>query len=350
MAMADTYDAGLFEGDIALTVEDIAEMNDLDMDVETQKIYSKGTLWPEGKVYYSFDDGFPEFGKVPVLEAMADYENSTCLTFHETTEGQRLNITHRGRGCWSFIGRLKKVQDFSLGYGCRKKGTALHELGHAIGFFHEQNRPDRDRAVIIHRDNIRENKIGNFNLKKHTNYQGEPYAFNSIMHYGIYYFGITDDPTISVKNWELYEEQGRPKLGSRLKLSDVDIRQINKAYGCYEPESTTGSLHVKVLQAGPFQDPAHYYVCVLARDSKHNEVSKCNKNDLMSTTDPEWDTKFVFEPVNPETKFYSFDITIKKGKGKLILPSQTIWVESKERSGKYYTNKEQNVLYQYTIE
>ncbi len=31
MAMADTYDAGLFEGDIALTVEDIAEMNDLDM-------------------------------------------------------------------------------------------------------------------------------------------------------------------------------------------------------------------------------------------------------------------------------------------------------------------------------
>ncbi len=70
----------------------------------------------------------------------------------------------------------------------------------------------------------------------------------------------------------------------------------------------------------------------------------------MSTTDPEWDTKFVFEPVNPETKFYSFDITIKKGKGKLILPSQTIWVESKERSGKYYTNKEQNVLYQYTIE
>ncbi len=285
---------------------------------------------------------------------MAEYEDKTCLTFHEITEGQRLNITHRRSGCWSFVGRLKKVQDLSLApKGCYKKGTALHELGHAIGFFHEQNRPDRDHYITIRRENVRENKMGNFNLKPYTNYQGEPYAFGSIMHYGRYYFAKDkNQPTITVENMELYEEQGEPTLGSRVELKEIDIRQINKQYGCYEPYSKTnslhGSLHVKVLQAGPFQDPAHYYVCVVARDSEKNKVSKCNKEDLMSTTDPEWVTEFVFEPVNPETIFYSFDIMIKK-KNRVILPSQTIWVEAKEREDKYYTNKEQSVVYEYEI-
>ncbi len=318
-------------------------------DVEIQKIYSRARKWPEGKLYYSFDDGFPELGKANVLEAMAEYEKSTCVTFHETTEGQRLNITHRRSGCWSFIGRLNKVQELSLGPRCQSKGTAMHELGHAIGFFHEQNRPDRDRYITVHRENVGDDKMGNFNLKKHTNYQGEEYAFDSIMHYSNNSFSKNKQLTMTIKNREVWEEQGEPELGARKKLSDIDIRQINKTYGCYVPNSQMGSLYVKVLQAGPFQDPAHYFVCVLARDSKNNEVSKCKKKDLMSTTDPEWDKEFVFHPVNPETKFYSFDITIKKGKGQIVLPGQTIWVESKERSGKYYTNKAQNVLYQYKI-
>ncbi len=286
---------------------------------------------------------------------MAEYENKTCLTFHETTEGQRLNITHRLGGCWSFIGRLTNVQHLSFGNGCGSKGQALHELGHAIGFYHEQSRPDRDRYVIINRENVRENRLYNFDLKKYTNYQGEPYAFGSIMHYGMNYFAKDySKPTITIENRELYREQGEPTLGSTSKLDKIDIRQINKRYGCYDPYSKTnslhGSLHVKVLQAGPFQDPAHYYVCVVARDSEKNEVTKCNEEDLMSTTDPEWVTEFVFEPVNPETIFYSFDIMIKhEYSAYAILPGQTIWVEAKERADKYYTNKEQSVVYEYEI-
>ena len=211
---------------------------------------------------------------------MAEYEKSTCVTFHETTEGPRLNITHRRRGCWSFIGRLNKVQDFSLGYGCRKKGTALHELGHAIGFFHEQNRPDRDRYITVHCENVEDNKILNFDLQKYINFQGEEYAFDSIMHYSNNSFSKNKQLTMTIKNREVWEEQGEPELGARKKLSDIDIRQINKTYGCYVPNSQMGSLYVKVLQAGPFQDPAHYFVCVLAQDSKNNEVSKCKKRIL----------------------------------------------------------------------
>ena len=47
----------------------------------------------------------------------------------------------------------------SLGYGCWYKGTVIHEILHALGFWHEQSRPDRDNHVRIRTENIEESKI-----------------------------------------------------------------------------------------------------------------------------------------------------------------------------------------------
>ena len=72
---------------------------------------------------------------------------------------------------------------FSLHF---QKGTIVHELGHAIGFIHEHNRPDRDEYITINRQNINSTAAYNFNIYSPglINTYGVPYDYTSVMHYG----------------------------------------------------------------------------------------------------------------------------------------------------------------------
>ena len=68
---------------------------------------------------------------------------------------------------------------------CREEPVLLHELGHAIGFWHEQSRPDRDLYIRIIFENIKEGKESQFTKysRQSVDSLGVPYDFNSIMHY-----------------------------------------------------------------------------------------------------------------------------------------------------------------------
>lgn len=62
--------------------------------------------------------------------------------------------------CWSYVGRVGGEQEISIkNLGCAKKGIVEHEIFHALGRFHEQNRPDRRRYVTIDFKNVKKGII-----------------------------------------------------------------------------------------------------------------------------------------------------------------------------------------------
>jgi hatching enzyme 1 len=60
--------------------------------------------------------------------------------------------------------------------------VVAHELGHVIGFFHEQSRSDRDQTIHVNYENIQQGFALQFRKEADRN-RGVPYDIRSIMQY-----------------------------------------------------------------------------------------------------------------------------------------------------------------------
>merc|ERR1712038_386032 len=96
----------------------------------------------------------------------------------------------KGSGCSSSVSRCGRKQEVSLGSGCVYTGIVIHELMHAVGFWHEQSRTDRDGYVKILTQNIQSSMV--YNFEKMNLYQIDllkaKYDTCSVMHYNAYAF------------------------------------------------------------------------------------------------------------------------------------------------------------------
>ena len=94
---------------------------------------------------------------------------------------------------------------------------------HALGFYHEQSRPDRDDHVTINFENIQSGREGNFQKSSNVNSLGSPYDYGSILHYGAYAFSSNGQPTIDANG---------NSIGQRNGASPTDVVQLRLLYQC----------------------------------------------------------------------------------------------------------------------
>jgi len=162
---------GMFEGDIILSekVKEYIKRNYVNpsnvANVEAKGATNVLPLWkmyPSGNNYiipYDISSSIGYNGRKAIEAAVKDFEQFTCIRLKPRTVEAQFIEFFRGPGCYSNVGAIKQKQQISLGYGCWYKGTVIHEILHALGFWHEQSRPDRDNHVRIRTENIEESKI-----------------------------------------------------------------------------------------------------------------------------------------------------------------------------------------------
>ncbi|KAG2468704.1 MEP1A protein, partial [Polypterus senegalus] len=165
-----------------------------------------------------------------ILQAFEMYRLKSCVDFKPYEGESTYLFFQKLDGCWSYVGDFHEGQNVSIGERCDTRAIVEHEVLHALGFYHEQSRTDRDDYVKIWWDEILTGKEHNF-VKyddKFITDLNTPYDYESIMHYRPLSFNKNESvPTITTAIPAFNEV-----IGQRLDFSATDLLRLNRMYNC----------------------------------------------------------------------------------------------------------------------
>lgn len=201
--------------------------------------------WKSKTIPVVFDPSIGSGSKKQAIEkAFEEFKKRTCIRFVPAKSDEYYIKFINGDGCYSSLGNIQSKnrasQDVSIADGCTLQGIIDHELMHALGFFHEQARPDRDNYVRINWENIKDGKASQFKKQRKSamNTFGMGYDYDGVMHYGEYDFSKKRWGAGKLKTIEVIGGKGEEwlktgaKVGQRKGMSQDDVNAINLAYNC----------------------------------------------------------------------------------------------------------------------
>jgi hypothetical protein len=205
-------------------------------------------LWPKvGSIYevpYVID---PASGDVDNLNTALSQFNSNFAGLLQfvpyTNQTDYVNFdfdpNNYSGSCEAYEGRIGGEQTVGGSASCTV-ATILHEMGHVVGVWHEQSRPDRDTYVNVNYGAVIKASRSNFDILLDDNQVLSPYDYASVMEYPAFSFSRNGEPCIESI------PAGMP-LSNPNGYSAADIDGIDRLYGAI-PSAVTVTSNPPGLQ------------------------------------------------------------------------------------------------------
>ncbi|XP_069136269.1 protein SpAN-like [Argopecten irradians] len=202
--------------------------------------------WPRGEVPYRFSNTINETSvwASTIRSAIAEIEEIVnghvasdelpCLRFWKSPDTESVPTYlyfHLGDDgvCGTSSGKTTARRHWVfLDDDCSHKSGVMSMILLTLGLNYEHSRPDRDRYVTVHHDNIQADYLPMYQKlnASQTDDFGLPYDFDSLTHFSPYQHAkYTRHPTMT-SNWTT------ASFGNKDRLSVTDVRKLQIAYQC----------------------------------------------------------------------------------------------------------------------
>jgi astacin len=203
----------------------------------------RAATWPRATVPYRFSAAIPATEQATVVAAMTRVSQATGIQFVPEhlyappwTGGEGPDPWHSllverspDTNCYGTIGYRAGA---TMWLPTWSAGCVVHEIGHVLGLWHEQSRPDRDAYIQIHWQNITPRFRFAFNYEYGDT--STPYDLQSVMHYYPFAFSQNGLATITRHNGST------AGIGGGADLSALDVAALQRYYFPPPPPESTG--------------------------------------------------------------------------------------------------------------